>query len=139
MTTDGPATLAFTKLVVDDVDAMADYYCTVFGLHRGSRDEFEDGVVGEPIDEIALVANPGDSFGALSLLKFTNRPAAGNDEVILGFTIPDLSSLLVRVRRAGGTLVGKVKEMHDLGIRVAFARDPEGHLCELVELAGAST
>jgi predicted enzyme related to lactoylglutathione lyase len=128
------ATLTFTKVVVDDLDAMADYYCTVFGLHRGLREQFEDGVGGEPIDEIALVASPGDPFGALSLLKFMNRPAAKNDEVILGFTTPDLSALLDRVRRAGGTLFGKVKEMPDHGIRVAFARDPEGHLSELVEL-----
>lgn len=128
------ATLTFTKVVVDDLDAMADYYCTVFGLHRGLREQFEDGVGGEPIDEIALVASPGDPFGALSLLKFMNRPAAKNDEVILGFTTLDLSALLDRVRRAGGTLFGKVKEMPDHGIRVAFARDPEGHLSELVEL-----
>jgi predicted enzyme related to lactoylglutathione lyase len=128
------ATLTFTKVVVDDLDAMADYYCTVFGLHRGLREQFEDGVGGEPIDEIALVASPGDPFGALSLLKFMNRAAAKNDEVILGFTTLDLSALLDRVRRAGGTLFGKVKEMPDHGIRVAFARDPEGHLSELVEL-----
>lgn len=139
MTTDRPATLTFTKLVVDDLDAMADYYCAAFGLHRGLREQFDDGVGGESIDEISLVANPGEQFGAMSLLKFMNRPAAKNDEVILGFTTPDLSALLERVQRAGGTLYGKRKEMPDHGIRVAFARDPEGHLVELVELDEAGT
>jgi len=134
MATQSPATLTFTKLVVDDLEAMADYYCSVFGLHRGSRDEFEDGVGGEPIDEIALVARPGDTFGSLSLLKFLNRPAAKNDEVILGFTTPDLSALLDRVKRGGGTVFGKLKEMPEYGIRVAFVRDPEGHLSEVVEM-----
>ena len=54
--------------------------------------------------------------------------------MILGFTTPDLSALLDRVPRAGGSVFGKVKEMPDHGIRVAFARDPEGHLSEVVEL-----
>lgn len=130
--------LAFTKLVVDDLDAMADYYCAVFGLHRGRRDQFDDGVGGEPIDEIALVANAGDPYGVLSLLKFEKRPVAKDDEVILGFTTPDLTQLLERVDRAGGTRVGSLKEMPSHGIRVAFARDPEGHLAELVEIVGMS-
>ena len=51
MATKHPATHSFTKLVVDDLDAMADYYCSAFGLHRGSRDQFEDGVGGESIDD----------------------------------------------------------------------------------------
>jgi predicted enzyme related to lactoylglutathione lyase len=54
--------------------------------------------------------------------------------VILGFTTPDLPALLDRVRRFGGAPLGKVKDIPLHGIRVAFARDPEGHLCELVEL-----
>lgn len=131
-----PAAFTFTKLVVHDLEAMADYYCAAFGLHRGKREKFEDGVSGEAIDEIALVANPGDLFGAMSLLKFLARPRAKNDEVILGFTTPDLFHLVDRVERAGGRLIGPVKEMPDHGLRVAFARDPEGHLAELVELVG---
>jgi len=131
------ATYTFTKLVVDDVDAMCDYYCSVFGLHPGTRERFDDGVGGEPIDEVALVANPGDPFGAVSLLTFEQRvyAAAPRDEVILGFTTPDLSALVDRVTKAGGMLVGPIKEMPSHNIRVAFARDPEGHLCELVELS----
>lgn len=134
MTTDRPTAFVFTKLVVDDVEGMADYYCTVFGLHRGTRDQFDNGVGGEPIDEIALTAKAGDKYGTLTLLKFLKRTAVKEDETILGFTTPDLSALLDRVKRAGGTLLGPIKEHADHGIRVAFARDPEGHLNELVEL-----
>ena len=134
MVTREAAALTFTKLVVDDLDAMRDYYCAVYGLHPGTREQFEDGVGGEPIDEIALVANPGDPFGALTLLKFASRPSPPRDELILGFTTPDLEGLIERVRKHGGSLVGEVKEMPSHGIRVGFARDPEGHLSELVEL-----
>lgn len=134
MVAEPSSTYTFTKLVVDDLDAMCEYYCTVFGLHPGKRERFEDGVGGEPIDEVALVANPGDPFGALSLLKFERREPSQRDEVILGFTTSDLSALLDRVYEAGGTLLGKIKDMPSHQIRVAFARDPEGHLCEIVEL-----
>lgn len=134
MAAESISTFTFTKLVVEDLDAMCEYYCAVFGLHPGTRERFDDGVGGEPIDEIALVANPGDSFGAISLLKFEQRRPPQPDEVILGFTTPDLSALLDRVQRAGGTLLGKIKDMPSHQIRVAFARDPEGHLSELVEL-----
>jgi predicted enzyme related to lactoylglutathione lyase len=134
MATDIHSAFVFTKLVVDDLEAMADYYCAVFGLHRGTRDKFEHGVGGEPIDEIALTAKPGDEYGALTLLKFINRLAVKEDEAILGFTTTDLSALQARVKRAGGTLLSQVKELPDHGIRVAFARDPEGHLNELVEI-----
>ncbi len=133
MTTDRPTQLAFTKLVVDDIDKMADYYCAVFGLHRGLREKFDDGVGGEPIEEISLTATPEDQWGTLSLLKFLDRSAAKDDETILGFTTPDLAALLDRVQRAGGTLLGKIKDFPDHGIRAAFARDPEGHLNKLVE------
>lgn len=134
MTADQPTQLAFTKLVVDDLEAMSDYYCSVFGLHRGSHEKFEHGIGGEPIEEIALTAAPGDQWGALTLLKFLERPAAKDDEAILGFTTSDLSALLERIQRSGGTLVGEIKDLPRLGIRAAFARDPEGHLNELVEL-----
>jgi catechol 2,3-dioxygenase-like lactoylglutathione lyase family enzyme len=135
MTTEQPSPLTFTKLVVDDLDAMADFYCTVFGLHRGLREQFEDGVGGEPIDEIALVAAPGDQFGSLSLLKFVNRSLEKGDEVILGFVTPDLSALLERAEHAGGTPFGKIKDVPHHAIRAAFMRDPEGHLCEIVEMS----
>ena len=129
------AAFTFTKLVVGDLEAMAGFYCETFGLHRGRRERFDDGVGGEPIEEIALVARPGDPWGAISLLRFETRaPAETPEAVVLGFTTPDLAALVERVRRNGGSLVGKVKHMPSHGVRVAFVRDPEGHLCELVEI-----
>ena len=124
----------FTKLVVDDLEAMADYYCAVFGLHRGSRHRFERGVGGEPIDEISLVERPGEPFGSLTLLRFLERAAGRADETILGFTTRDLDGIVERVRAAGGSTISPVKEMPEQGIRVVFARDAEGHLNEIVEM-----
>jgi len=126
--------MAFTKLVVDDLEAMADYYCAVFGLYRGQRDAFDNGVEGEPIEELSLTPAPDVMHGQLVLLKFLERSPAKEDGTILGFTTADLTALVERVEQSGGTIVSPVKAFPDHGIRVVFARDPEGHLNELVEM-----
>ena len=63
-----------------------------------------------------------------------DREASPRGEVILGFTTDELPALLERVSRAGGRVVDPIRAMPELGIRVAFAADPEGHLAELVQL-----
>lgn len=133
MTAPRPSPLSFTKLVVHDLEAMADYYCTVFGLHRGKRDRFEKGILGEPIDEVSLTLEAGAEHGPLVLIRFLERPAVREDETILGFTTDDLAGLLERVERAGGERVSEIRDYPDHGVRVVMTRDPEGHLNEIVE------
>lgn len=65
MTRERLSNLSFTKLVVDDVDRMADFYCDVFDLHRTGRLRIEQGAIGEPIEEmpemgvrVAMVLDP---------------------------------------------------------------------------------
>jgi lactoylglutathione lyase len=125
--------LAFTKLVVDDLDRMADFYCAVFDLHRTGRHTSESGALGVPIDEIFLCPSPDDRYGSFILFKFQDRPAPRDNETILGFRTRDLKTVVERACRAGGSLAAPIKEMPELGVRIAMVRDPEGHLCELVE------
>jgi len=128
-----PATnAAFTKLVVQDLERMADFYCDVYGLHAVQRIRGEH-IGDEEIDEIMLSPDPAADYGSLVLLRFLPRAASPNGEVILGFTTDDLDGLLERVREAGGSIVA-VQEMPERKLRVAFATDPEGHLSELVQL-----
>jgi predicted enzyme related to lactoylglutathione lyase len=124
---------SFTKLVVDDLDRMADYYCAVFDLHRTGRLRIEQGAIGEPIEEIFLCPSPDDRYGTFVLFKFLDRPAPRDVETILGFQTSDLETVLERARRGGGRLAAPIKAMPELGVRVAMVLDPEGHLCELVE------
>jgi len=133
MATDRLSKLSFTKLVVDDLDRMADFYTTVFDLHQTGRLKFEKGAIGEPIEEIFLCPEPTDRYGQFVLFKFLNRPAPRDSEVILGFDTRDLDAVLARAERCGGALAAPIKAMPELGVRVAMLRDPEGHLCELVE------
>ena len=127
-----PTAYAFTKLVVRDLEKMAAFYSAAYGLTQVAR--VQERIAGEAIDEIMLAAGAGMAPGSLVLLRFVDRPAPANGEVILGFTTDDLPGLLERVAKAGGGITAPIKELPHLGVRVAFATDPEGHLAELVQM-----
>lgn len=126
---------SFTKLVVHDVEKMASFYTTVYGLHAVDRVRGES-IGSEPIDEIMLSPDPTASFGGLVLLRYPDRGPSPRGEVILGFTTDDLPALLDRICAAGGAIHDPLREMPERKLRVAFATDPEGHLAELVQVLG---
>ena len=128
-----PASFGFTKLIVHDLEKMAAFYGEVYGLHAVKRVRGES-IGGEEIDEIMLSADPKATWSTLVLLKYLGRGASPNGEGILGFTTSDLPALLERVTAAGGGITAPIKELPHLGVRVAFATDPEGHLAELVQV-----
>lgn len=127
------ANFGFTKLIVHDLEKMVAFYRDVYGLHAVNRVTGES-IGGEQIDEIMLSADAKAQWSSLVLLKYLGRKASPNGEVILGFTSDDLPALLERVTKAGGAVTAPIKELPHLGVRVAFATDPEGHLAELVQV-----
>jgi len=127
------ASFGFTKLVVHDLERLADFYHEVYGLHAVKRVRGER-IGDEEIDEIMLSPDPAAMYGSLVLLEYLGRGPSPNGESILGFTTDDLPALLERVVAAGGSVHAPMKEMPGLGLRVAFAKDPEGHLAELVQV-----
>jgi predicted enzyme related to lactoylglutathione lyase len=126
------ASFAFTKLVVNDLDKLCAFYTEVYGLHAVKR--VRESIGSEAIDEIMLSPDPKAAFGSFVLLAYPERGRSPAGEVILGFTTGDLPALLDRARAAGGGVHAPIREMPELGIRVAFATDPEGHLAELVQV-----
>jgi len=127
------ASHGFTKLIVHDLEKTAAFYREVYGLHAVNRLRGES-IGDEEIDEIMLAADPKAPYGSLILLRYLGRGPSPHGEVILGFATDDLPALLERVRAAGGAVTVPIKEMPELRLRVAFAKDPEGHLSELVQL-----
>lgn len=128
------SSFSFTKLVVHDLERMAAFYREAYDLHGVRR--VHEKIGEEPIDEIMLSPDPQAAFGTIVLLRFLERPAAPRGEVILGFTTDDLPALLERVCAAGGSVHAPIQEMSQLSLRVAFVKDPEGHLAELVQMLG---
>lgn len=120
----------FSKLVVGDLEKAAAFYGKVFQLQEQAR--VEDAITGRAIREVMY--EPTQAGGAtFVLLAFddTPRPAAG--EAIIGFTVSDIDAVLADLTTSGGAIIEPIRDMPHLGIRVAFAGDPEGHLLEIVQ------
>lgn len=125
------AHFSFSKLLVDDLDKSAEFYKSVCGLVEQMR--FDSTINGRPISEITFLPTyPGG--GSLTLLKFNDAPKPTNDEVILGFTTDDLDAFVARIEAAGGRVTDPIRTMKEVGVRVAFVQDVEGHLIEVVQL-----
>ena len=131
MANDKRADFGFTKLVVADLERSLAFYRAVAGLEESARVDAE--IAGRKISEILL--HPTTPGGAnLVLLHFHDRPQPSGDEVILGFITADLEGFVMRARDAGGSVYEEIKTMPEHGVRVAFVKDPEGHLIEVVQL-----
>ncbi len=121
----------FTKLVVADLERSAAFYTAVAGLAESGRVDAD--IAGRKISEVLMQATtPGGP--TLVLLHFHDRPSPAADEVILGFMTLDLEAFLKRTREAGGSVYEEIKSMPEHGVRVAFVKDVEGHLIEVVQL-----
>ena len=128
---------ATTKLIVHELEKSAEFYCEAYGFVQAGR--LQAAIAGEPIDEIFLGregATPG-APGGLILMRYIERPAPANGEVILVFTTDDLDALCDRVRAAGGTVPVEPYQSEATPYRAAFTTDPEGHWIENVELVPA--
>ena len=128
------AHFGFTKLIVQDLEAMATFYKDVTGLEETGR--VQSAVGDRKIDEI-LFAPSGQGGASFVLFKFLDRTAPASEEVILGFITDDLAAFVERTKAAGGTIVSDIKSQPEHGVKVAFVTDPEGHLIEVVELLSA--
>jgi predicted enzyme related to lactoylglutathione lyase len=136
MTSARKATFGFTKLIVNDEEAQAEYYHQVYGLNKLHRVQGESSAAGGSFREVIM--GPGEGMGTESLVmfKFTDRPAPRDQEAILGFMTEDLDALAERVLAHGGKHVGAMESMPEHGVRVIFTTDPEGRLAENVQLLG---
>jgi predicted enzyme related to lactoylglutathione lyase len=129
--TEAPAHFSCTKLVVADLEKACAFYKAVFGLTEQNR--VTAAIEGRPISEIMF--NPTAPGGAtFVLLAYTDTPTPSLSESITLFITPDLAGLLKKARAAGGQVVDEMRDMPEHGVKVAFVRDVEGHLIEVVEL-----
>ena len=124
-------TFASTKLIVHDLEKLAAFYCEAYGFEQTGRIQAE--IAGEAIDEIFL-GMEGQAGGGLILMKYLERAAPLNGEVLLVFTTDDIDALCDRVRAAGGGIYVAPYQSDVTPYKAAFTTDPEGHLIENVEL-----
>jgi predicted enzyme related to lactoylglutathione lyase len=120
-----------TKLIVADLEKACVFYKSVFGLTEHNR--VDAAIEGRSISEIMFNATaPGGA--TFVLLAYTDTPTPALSEAIILFVTTDLAGLLLKVPAAGGRVVDDMRDMPEHGVTVAFVRDVEGHLIEVVEL-----
>jgi len=123
--------LGFTKLIVEDVDRMSEYYRLVCGLEEEARSE--DRIAGRPIIEVYFQSNPPGT-GTFTLTKFLDTPRIANEAVILGFVTTDIEQFVANAVSAGSRVIEPVQSRPDHGVQVAFVKDIEGNLIEVVQI-----
>ena len=125
----------FCKLLVNDLETTAAFYRKVFGLADWKRVAHDNSATtGGPIDEITF-RNTAAGGPSLTLLKTLDRRAPPIGEAIMGFITSDLTALLERAKAAGGQVARPIRDMAEHKVKVAFVKDNEGHLIEVVELS----
>ena len=125
-----PDHFGFTKLLVVDLDKSAAFYRDVFGLKESARIRSE--IAGRTIEEI-LFSPTGEGAATFVLLRFDDARIASADEVILGFITADIDMAAERAIAAGGSVMREALDYPDLGVKVAFLTDIEGHLIEVAQ------
>lgn len=124
----------FSKLIVDDEEAMATYYQAVYRMHPLARVAGNSKSTGEAFREVILSRGADMASGTLVMFKFLDRAKPRDQQVILGFVTDDLDALKDRIVANGGKLVGDIAEETEHGVRVLFSEDPEGALAENVQM-----
>lgn len=116
----------FTKIVVDDLESEFGFYTAVLGRVESIRYDFD------ALAEIILSSADGTDQ-SLALLRYEDKAAPTPGSCVLGFHVTGIEDVVRCAEEAGGTVTARPKEMPEIDIKVAFARDPEGHVLELVE------
>jgi len=125
--------LVTTKLVVDDLVGVSDFYCRAYGFVERARIQAE--IDGEAIDEI-LLGRDGEEGIPLILMKYVDRPAPPLGELALVFMTGDIDALFERVRLCGGEVRVPPHRSGATPSKAGFTADPEGHLIENIERPG---
>lgn len=124
--------LGFTKIIVADVDRVFDFYARVLGVEERSR--VRTGAGDEALEEI--ISHPVGHADAPTLIikSYINRPAPPPGELQLGFQVASVDDVVAAAVAAGGSVAKPPRDAPEHGVRVAFLKDVEGHMIEIVQL-----
>jgi Lactoylglutathione lyase and related lyases len=124
---------SFTKLIVSDVDNLYTFYNRVFGLVEKAR--VRQGTGEHELDEIIMGSDEeGYSSPTLVIQRFPNRPIPERGEATLGFVVDDVDATVEKAWAEGGSVYREAQAQPQHGVKVAFIKDSDGHLIEIVEM-----
>ncbi|MDF1568753.1 MAG: VOC family protein [Spirochaetaceae bacterium] len=109
-------------MIVKDSELLAGWYGEVFGAK----------VVSRSLDERPILFIQLGGGSLMELIPGDGEPAHPSDHVHVSFSVDSLQGAVNRLKEAEIVLNRPVFEAYE-GSPVAFLRDPEGHLVQLVE------
>jgi lactoylglutathione lyase len=110
---------------VRDLETSVAFYCAL-GLRNDSRTEIEDAYE-------AIMAHPSTG-SRLQLAQQKHTPfQAGNAFWKLYVNTPDIADTFARAVAAGATVEAAPEKLDRWPVTVAFVRDPDGYLVEIVQ------
>lgn len=125
----GGTRFGFTKIIVADMDRAIAFYEAVLGMKVLDRYDLPN------ILEVGLVL-PGHEDGHMLVLYYHKKERAleiGNAWGPIGFFAADVDAVYARALAAGGAPYQEPYEFQ-LGMRIAFFLDPDGHQVEVISM-----
>lgn len=121
-------------LRVRDIDASIRFYCDVLGMKQlGDRFEFPE----RRVTGVVLGYGDYSTGGCIELIQGWDGPPAGGDapdrnwHFALG--VPDMQQAAGKVEAAGMEFLVQPRVLIDGGPLLAFFKDPDGYVVELIQ------
>ena len=127
----GKTSIYYLKLVVENSEKLAPFYCDVFGMKEVRR--FDALALEDPHLELFLSAGPKEDDNQIALVHYTNRPTPTPGEAAIAFMVEDVDATVAAALAAGGTSTRAAETMEEHKFRYAIIADPEGHAIEVMQ------
>ena len=128
------ASSCYVRLLVNDSEALARFYCDVFGMREVRR--FDALANDDPHLEIFLSTAEGEGDNHFALTHYLNRPAPTPGEATIVFMVEDVDAVVAAAEAAGGASTKAAEMLEDYNIRHATIADPEGHSISVMQFVG---
>lgn len=120
-----------TMIRVTDLEKSLDFYTKVFGMQLLRRNDYPEGKF-----TLAFVGYGSEESGAVIELTHnweTDSYDMGNAFGHIAIAVPDAYQACAEIEAKGGNVVRPAGPMKHGGTVIAFVKDPDGYMIELIE------
>ena len=123
--------LYYFKIVAEDSEPLARFYCDVFGMKEIRR--YDALATENPHLEIFLSAGSNEGGGQLALMHYVNSPAPTPGEAAIAFMVEDVDAVVAAALAGGGAITRAAETLEEHKLRYAMIADPDGHRIEVMQ------